>query len=211
MTTRILLAAAVTAMFLPSTLARADNPRLVATVGRNDSFTISLRDSSENPVTHLDAGTYDIEVHDLSETHNFRLHGPGVEQATDIGSKEDVVWTVALADGKYRFECSAHASVMNGWFTVRTVAPTPLAAAVGPKRTITVKPKIVEVGPATLTVNDRSRTDNFHLTGPGVNKKTGVAFRGRVSWNVSLQPGSYTYRSDKHKRLRGSFVVRLPA
>lgn len=211
MTTRILLAAAVAAMFLPSTLARADNPRLVATVGRNDSFTISLRDASGNPVTHLDAGTYDIEVHDLSEAHNFRLHGPGVEQATDIGSKEDVVWTVALADGKYRFECSAHASVMNGWFTVGTVAPTPLAAAVGPKRTITVKPKIVEVGPATLTVNDRSRTDNFHLTGPGVNKRTGVAFRGRVTWNVSLQPGSYTYRSDKHKRLRGSFVVRLPA
>jgi plastocyanin len=211
MTTRILLAAAVAAMFLPSTLARADNPRLVATVGRNDSFTISLRDSSGNPVTHLDAGTYDIEVHDLSETHNFRLHGPGVEQATDIGSKEDVVWTVALADGKYRFECSAHASVMNGWFTVGTVAPTPLAASVGPKRTISLKPKIVEVGPATLTVNDRSRTDNFHLTGPGVNKKTAVAFRGRVTWNVSLQPGSYTYRSDKHKRLRGSFVVRLPA
>jgi hypothetical protein len=211
MTTRILLAAAVAVMFLPSTLARADNPRLVATVGRNDSFTISLRDASGNPVTHLDAGTYDIEVHDLSETHNFRLHGPGVEQATDIGSKEDVVWTVALADGKYRFECSAHASVMNGWFTVGTVAPTPLAASVGPKRTISLKPKIVEVGPATLTVNDRSRIDNFHLTGPGVNKKTGIAFRGRVTWNVSLQPGSYTYRSDKHKRLRGSFVVRLPA
>jgi hypothetical protein len=211
MTTRILLATAVAAMFLPSTLARADNPRLVATVGRNDSFTISLRDASGNPVTHLDAGTYDIEVHDLSETHNFRLHGPEVEQATDIGSKEDVVWTVSLGDGKYRFECSAHASVMNGWFTVGTVAPTPLAAAVGPKRTISLKPKVVEVGPATLTVNDRSRTDNFHLTGPGVNKKTGVAFRGRVTWNVSLQPGSYMYRSDKHKRLRGSFVVRLPA
>jgi plastocyanin len=211
MTTRILLAAAVAAMFLPSTLARADNPRLVATVGRNDSFTISLRDASGNPVTHLDAGTYDIEVHDLSETHNFRLHGPGVELATDIGSKEDVVWTVSLGDGKYRFECSAHASVMNGWFTVGTVAPTPLVASVGPKRTISLKPKIVEVGPATLTVNDRSHTDNFHLTGPGVNKKTGVAFRGRVTWNVSLQPGSYTYRSDKHKRLRGSFVVRLPA
>ena len=211
MTTRILLAAAVAVMFLPSTLARADNPRLVATVGRNDSFTISLRDPSGDPVTHIDAGTYDIEVHDLSEMHNFRLHGPGVEQATDIGSKEEVVWTVSLGDGKYRFECSPHASVMNGWFTVGTVAPTPLAASVGPKRTISLKPKIVEVGPATVTVNDRSRTDNFHLTGPGVNKKTGVAFRGRVTWNVSLQPGSYTYRSDKHKRLRGSFVVRLPA
>jgi hypothetical protein len=49
------------------------------------------------------------------------------------------------------------------------------------------------------------------LTGPGVNRKTGVAFRGRVSWNVTLQLGSYSYRSDKHKSLRGSFVVMLPA
>src|SRR3954454_8171488 len=190
MTTRILLATAVAAMFLPSTLARADNPRLVATVGRNDSFTISLRDSSGNPVTHLDAGTYDIEVHDLSEAHNFRLHGAGVEQATDIGSKEDVVWTVALADGKYRFECSAHASVMNGWFTVGTVAPTPLAASVGPKRTISLKPKIVAVGPATVTVNDRSRSDDFHLSDPGLNNKSGVKFRGHLSWKLSLLPGS---------------------
>ena len=114
MSMRILLAAAVAAMFLPSTVARADNPRLVATVGRNDSFTISLRDPSGAPVTHIDAGTYDIEVHDLSEMHNFRLHGPGVEQATDIGSKEEVVWTVSLGDGKYRFECAPHASVISG-------------------------------------------------------------------------------------------------
>src|SRR3954451_17931758 len=114
MTTRILLATAVAVMFLPSTLARADNPRLVATVGRNDSFTISLRDSSGNLVTQLDAGTYDIEVHDLSEAHNFRLHRPGVEHATDSGSKEDVAWTAALADGKYRFEFWARPSVMNG-------------------------------------------------------------------------------------------------
>jgi hypothetical protein len=211
MTTRILLATAAAAMFLPSALAQADNPRLIATAGRNDSFTISVVDPSGNPVKHLDAGTYDIEVHDLSEMHNFHPHGPGVEQATAIGSKEDVVWAVTLADGKYRFECSAHASVMNGWFTVGTVAPTTLAASVGPKRRISLKPKIVEVGPTTVTVNDRSKSDNFHLTGPGVNKKTGVAFRGRVTWNLTLQPGSYSYRSDKHKSLRGSFVVRLPA
>jgi hypothetical protein len=40
-----------------------------------------------------------------------------------------------------------------------------------------------------------------------VNRKTGVAFRGRVTWNVALQVGRYTYRSDKHRRLRGSLTV----
>jgi len=43
-----------------------------------------------------------------------------------------------------------------------------------------------------------------------VNKKTRVAFRGRVTWNETLQPGIYSYRSDKHKSMRGSLVVTLP-
>lgn len=77
MTTRIVLVALLAALFLPSALAWADNPRLVATVGRNDSFSISLSDASGSPVTHLDPGTYDVAVRDLSEMHNFHLHGPG--------------------------------------------------------------------------------------------------------------------------------------
>jgi plastocyanin len=211
MATRIVLTALLAALFLPSALARADNPRLVATVGRNDSFAISLTDASGNRVTHLDPGTYDVAVHDLSEMHNFHLHGPGVQQATAVGNVEDVVWTVTLTDGKYAFDCAAHPGAMNGWFTVGQVAPTQFAAAVGPKRSISLKPKITEVGTATITVNDRSRGDNFHLTGPGVNKKTGVAFRGRATWNVTLLPGTYSYRSDKHKTMRGSLIVTLPS
>jgi plastocyanin len=210
MGTRILLTALLAALLIPSALARADNPRLVASVGGNDSFAISLRNAS-GAVTHLDPGTYDIEVHDRSELHNFHLHGPGVQQATAVGNLEDVVWTVMLTDGKYAFDCAAHVSSMNGWFTVGEVAPTKFAAAVGPKRSISLKPKITEVGPATITVSDRSRVDNFHLTGPGVNKKTGVAFRGRVTWNVTLRPGTYSYRSDKHKTMRGSLIVTLPS
>jgi hypothetical protein len=211
MATRILLTALLAALFLPSALARADNPRLVASVGRNDSFAISLSNASGGPITQLDPGTYDIEVHDFSEMHNFRLHGPGVQQATAVGSVENVVWTVTFADGKYVFDCAAHPSSMSGWFTAGDVAPTKFAAAVGPKRSISLKPKIAEVGPATITVNDRSRVDNFHLTGPGVNRKTAVAFRGRVTWNVTLRPGTYSYRSDKHKSVRGSLIVTLPA
>jgi hypothetical protein len=43
--------------------------------------------------------------------------------------------------------------------------------------------------------------------GPGVNRKTGVTFRGRVTWRLTLAAGRYTYRSDKHKSLRGSFTA----
>jgi hypothetical protein len=208
MTTRILLGALLAAMFLPSALARADNPKLVATVGRNDSFSISLQDASGRAVTSLDPGTYDIEVHDLSEEHNFHLFGPGVDQATDVASVQDVNWTVTLANGTYRFRCDAHSTTMRGRFTIGTVAaPTPLKASVGPKLKIGLQPKTVAAGAAKITVVDRSRTDNFHLVGPGVNRKTGVAFRGRVTWSVTLQAGRYTYRSDKHKRLRGALTV----
>ena len=65
MAIRILLGALLGAMFLPSALAQADNPRLVGTVGRNDTFTIALQDPSGKAVTSLEPGTYDIEVHDL--------------------------------------------------------------------------------------------------------------------------------------------------
>lgn len=211
MPTRIALTALLAALFLPSALAHADNPKLVASVGRNDAFAISLSEASGSPVTHLDPGTYDIEVHDLSELHNFHLHGPGVERATSVGTVEDVVWTVTFTDGKYVFDCAAHPGTMNGWFTIGEVVATRITASVGPKRSISLKPKLTEVGPATITVNDRSRTDNFHITGPGVNKKTGVAFRGRVTWNVTLQPGTYSYRSDKRKTMRGSLIVTLPS
>jgi hypothetical protein len=209
MTTRILLGALLAAMFLPSALARADNPKLVANVGRNDTFSISLQDASGRAVTNLDPGTYDIEVHDLSEEHNFHLIGPGVDQATDVASVQDAVWTVTFVNGIYRFQCDAHSSTMRGRVTVGTVAapPTAFKASVGPKLKIALQPKTATAGAARITVTDRSRTDNFHLVGPGVNRKTGVAFRGRATWSVTLLAGRYTYRSDKHKRLRGSLLV----
>src|ERR1044072_8125446 len=134
MTTRFLLGALVAALFLPSAPARADSPRLVATVGRHASFTISLNDASGNPVKHLDPGTYDIAVHDLSEAHNFHLHGAAVDEATDVGSKQEVAWRLHLAAGNYLLRCDPHASVMNGWFTVGDVPATQLSGAVGPKR-----------------------------------------------------------------------------
>ena len=210
MSTRIALLALLAALSLPSAVAQADNPKLVGVVGTNDAFVISLRDASGNLVTHLDPGTYDVAVSDRSEVHSFHLKGPGVDQRTPIDAKQEITWAVIFTEGRYAFFCDAHASVMRGYFLVGNVPPTSVSGSVGPGRKISLRPKSVLPGPVTFTVNDHSRVDNFHLSGHGVNQKTGVAFRGRVSWNLTLEPGLYTYRSDKHKSLRGTFVVRFP-
>src|SRR6266540_1612957 len=217
MTIRVALVILLGVLLLPSALAQADNPRLVGLVGTNDAFSISLRDGSGNVVRTLDPGTYDIAVSDRSEIHNFHLRGPGVDQSTEVGAKEEVTWTVTLTDGKYTFVCDEHPTTMRGSFIVGVVPePRKLTGSVGPRRTISLrnaqgKLTTIAAGPVVLTVNDRTRTDNFHLTGPGVNKRTGVAFRGRVTWKLTLRPGRHTYRSDKHKSLRGTFTVTAAA
>jgi hypothetical protein len=62
-----------------------------------------------------------------------------------------------------------------------------------------------------LTVRDLSTRDNFHLTGPGVNRKTGIAQKQTLHWKFVLRAGTYRYRSDAHAKLKGSFVVTTPA
>jgi hypothetical protein len=37
---------------------------------------------------------------------------------------------------------------------------------------------------------------NFHLVGPGVNRRTGAAFTGTVTWTVRLARGTYRFGSD---------------
>jgi hypothetical protein len=214
MSARLLVLVALAAIVLPSSAARADNPTLTGSVGKNDAFVISLLDAGGNPVKHLDPGTYTIQVHDFSILHNFHLFGPGVNQATEIGTTSDPVWTADLQNGVYTYRCDAHASTMIGQLTVGTVPSVKLTAAVGPGKSISLRDstgaKVTTLaGPvnAVITVNDRSHVDNFHLSGPGVNKRTGVGFRGHVTWRFMLSGGKYVYRSDKHKTLRGSFTI----
>ena len=142
-----------------------------------------------------------------------------------------LTWNVTFQDGRYHFQCDAHASTMFGDFavgsatlppttTTTTSTPPPppppsakrLAASVGPGKTISVKRAGVKFasikrGSAVLTVSDRSAADNFHLTGPGVNKQTTKAGKGTFIWRLVLRPGLYRYRSDAAASLKGSFRV----
>lgn len=201
--------------------AAAGNPTLTATVG--PGFTIRLVDAAGAPVRQIDPGTYTVVVHDLSDSHDFHLQGPGVDVATGVEEQGDVTWTVTFQDGDYTYRCDPHASVMHGSFGVGplppavTTAPAPapqpaaqrLTATVGPGFTIAVTPtKGLRPGAATIVVRDRSAIHDFRLTGPGVSKATGVAFRGTVTWRVRLRAGVYRFRCDPHRSaLRGSFRV----
>ena len=68
----------------------------------------------------------------------------------------------------------------------------------GPGFTITMSKKAVKAGIYKIVIRDRSSIHNFHLTGPGVNKKTGVAAVGTTTWTVKLKKGTYKFVCDPH-------------
>jgi plastocyanin len=92
-------------------------------------------------------------------------------------------------------------------------APT-LTGTVGPGFTITLKQggkKVtsLKAGTYTFKIADKSNIHNFHLTGPGVNKKTSVGAVGTVTWKVTLRKGTYKYVCDPHATImKGSFTVK---
>jgi plastocyanin len=99
------------------------------------------------------------------------------------------------------------------------LAPSAAEAAtfygkVGPTATITLERgdgtvvRRIQDGRHTFVIRDRSSRHNFHLLGPGVDRKTRVPFTGRRRWTVTLGVGTYRYRCDPHRAsMRGSFRV----
>ena len=75
----------------------ATDGTLQATVG--PGYSINLTQNGVK-VTHLDPGTYTIDVNDQADIHNFDLFGPGVKEATDIVSIGTATWTVTFAEDR---------------------------------------------------------------------------------------------------------------
>jgi plastocyanin len=93
---------------------------------------------------------------------------------------------------------------------------TKLYGQSGPGFTITLKNKAfvpihrLKPGTYTFVIQDRSTIHDYHLKGPGVDKKTTIAFLGTKTWaNVKLKKGKYTFVCDPHKsQMHGSFTVK---
>jgi plastocyanin len=217
MVIKLLLALAAVSLLGAGT-ARADDPVLTGDVGAGDSFTITLNDAAGNKVSHLDSGTYTLVLHDHSAFHNFHFSGPGVDVSTSVDGIENKTFTVTLSDGTYFFDCDPHSSQMKGSFTVGTVSTPPpptappaaakLAASIGRGSRATLRPLAgLAAGEAVITVKDASATDGFRLAGPGVAKATGRAFRGTVTWRVTLRVGRYSFGSVRNSKLRKAFTL----
>ena len=69
--------------------------------------------------------------------------------------------------------------------------------------------KTLKAGMYRIKVEDKATIHNFHLIGPGLNKKTTVPFEGTQTWTIRLKPGRYTYQCDPHAAtgMKGHFTV----
>jgi plastocyanin len=90
----------------------------------------------------------------------------------------------------------------------------PFQGTVGPGATISLKrpngTTLTHARPGLhrFAISDLSSFHNFHLSGPAVNRKTGIAFTGSRSWRVTLSAGTYRFRCDVHPTtMHGSFSV----
>jgi hypothetical protein len=196
--------------------ARAADPVLTADVGEGDGYSIGLADGSGSAVKHLDPGTYTLLVHDHSSFHNFHLSGPGVDVTTQTGAVGDKTFTVTFADGTYSFQCDPHSAEMRGSFTVGAgttppaapSSPGKLVGSIGPGSRLSLDATNgLTAGAFVVTVKDRSATDGFRLSGPGVSKATGARFRGIATWKITLKSGTYRFGSVKNPKLRRAFSV----
>ena len=93
-------------------------------------------------------------------------------------------------------------------------ATAPLKGEVGPGFKIEVEKggkdlKTIKAGKYKIKVEDKSSIHNFHLIGPGLNKKTSVSFQGQTTWTITLKKGKYTYQCDPHAAsgMKGTFRV----
>ena len=82
--------------------------------------------------------------------------------------------------------------------TFAATSKNSLTGTDGPGFTITMSKKTVKSGTYRIVIRDRSAIHNFHLIGPGVNKKTSVAAVKTYTWKVTLKEGTYKFVCDPH-------------
>ena len=95
---------------------------------------------------------------------------------------------------------------------VRAQSPK-LFGTVGPEFSIVLRDaqgaRVTKIEPGTyeVVVDDRSAEHNFHLTGPGVDRRTDLEFTGTATWTVTFADANYLYVCDPHATsMRGTVV-----
>ena len=82
--------------------------------------------------------------------------------------------------------------------------PVNISLTFGGKKVTSLK-----AGRYTIVVRDMAADHDFHLSGPGVNRKTTTGGIGTSRWTVTLRKGTYKYVCDVHSTfMKGSFIVK---
>lgn len=114
--------ATVVALVVAQGAGAARTPKLIGAVGKNGTFTITLKNARGKVVRTLPAGTYTIVVRDYSTLHNFELereHHGRSRDLTDVDFVGTKTFRVKLTRGEYKVYCEPHESTMFQDFTVR--------------------------------------------------------------------------------------------
>ena len=114
------LGAAAAALTIAATAGAMTHPKLIGLVGKNDAYTITLKDHGKLVKT-IKHGTYTFVISDDSAIHNFELDGPHGKSwvFTSVPFKGKKTKTLKLVAGKYKAYCVAHESQMFQHFTVK--------------------------------------------------------------------------------------------
>jgi hypothetical protein len=93
------------------------------------------------------------------------------------------------------FRADAYISVLSGSppsskLTAR-VTPSAISLQTPYRRSVSA----LEAGRYEIVVHDMASRAGFQLVGPGVSRKTGLRFRGTLTWRLSLRSGTYRYLS----------------
>ena len=115
------LVAVAAALTVAATAGAVSHPKLVGIVGKNDAFTITLKDSHGKLVKTIRHGMYTFAISDDSAIHNFELDGPHGKSwvFTSVPFVGKKTKTLNLVPGKYKAYCVAHESQMFQHFTVK--------------------------------------------------------------------------------------------
>jgi plastocyanin len=179
---------------------------LQANVG--PGYSISLTQNGTK-VTHLDPGTYTINVNDQADIHNFDLFGPGVKESTGVDTTGTTTWTVTFADGTYNYVCDAHPATMKGSFTVGAVQTTTTTTTTPPPAAVKVKAKAKVTGRTVAVTATETRVASLdfglwkgtkrvaHATGRAKVKtvKLKVTSAGRYVAKITAKAGGKTAKA----------------
>ena len=213
----LLLPLVLAAVLLPGAAhSAATATPLNVTVG--PGFSIKVADASGHNVTQLDPGDYSLTIKNLSlaQEHNFHITGPRKRRRHVLGLRQQHRHLEPdLRGRRLQVEVRRASDADEGLHQRR---PAATRADQADRQGRAEEDDLAEEGlsrrsrPSSrasykVVVTDATKADNFHLTGPGVNKKTGVKFKGGATWTLTLKRGKYTFRSDATKKLKRTFSV----